>query len=391
MRANLREHAAASRLRARVYQTLEEGSVGDRAGRFVGRFLVFLIVVNLISMTLESVPSIEAKYGTLFETIEIVSLVVFTIEYALRFWASAENGPPNQLSYAQARTRFVLSFDGLVDLLAVLPFWIALIFSIDLRFVLVLRAIRFLKLVRHSTAIRSLLDAISSERRALVGSFVILAGTTLMSASMMYLVERGAQPDRFGTIPDAMWWAIVTLGTVGYGDAVPITPAGKLVAGVTILFGLMMVALPVGIIATAFANEIRRRDFVVTWGMVARFPLFGALSATEIADVIRLLRAQTFDRGDVIIRRGEEGHSMYFIAAGEVEIELPKQRVRLGAGEFFGEIAVLKRAKRSATATAVTRTNLLILEAHDLHALMERDAHIAEHVRAAARKRGGDV
>jgi len=185
-----------------------------------------------------------------------------------------------------------------------------------------------------------------------------------------------------------MWWAIVTLGTVGYGDVVPITTAGKLVASVTILFGLMMVALPVGIIASAFANEIRRRDFVVTWGMVARFPLFAELTAIEIADVIRLLKAQTFDSGDVIIRRGEEGHSMYFIASGEIEIELPKERVRLGPGEFFGEVAVLRRSKRSATAIAATRSNLLILDAHDLRALMARDKRVAKHVRAAARKRG---
>jgi voltage-gated potassium channel len=211
----------------------------------------------------------------------------------------------------------------------------------------------------------------------------------MIAASIMYLVEREAQPDKFGTIPDAMWWAIVTLGTVGYGDVVPITVPGKLVAGVTILFGLMMVALPVGIIASAFANEIRRRDFVVTWSMLARFPLFAELNAIEIGDIMRLLKAQTFNTGDVIIRKGEEGHSMYFIAAGEVEIELPKDRVRLGAGKFFGEVAVLKRSKRSATAIALSRTNLLILEAHDLHALMERDSRIAEHVRAAVRERGG--
>ncbi|HXY89495.1 MAG TPA: cyclic nucleotide-binding domain-containing protein, partial [Xanthobacteraceae bacterium] len=132
------------------------------------------------------------------------------------------------------------------------------------------------------------------------------------------------------------------------------------------------------------------RDFVVTWGMVARFPLFAALTAVEIADIMRLLKAQTFDRGDVIIRRGEEGHSMYFIAAGEVEIELPKERVRLGAGEFFGEVAVLRRTKRSATVTALARTNLLILDAHDLHALMDRDPRIAMHVRTAARQRAGE-
>jgi voltage-gated potassium channel len=391
MRAVTPTKVSPGKLRARLYQALEEGPVGDRMSRIVGRFLVILIVINLVSMTLESVPSIEARYGGLFEAVEFISLLVFTVEYVLRLWTAAEYGPPNHLSAAEARIRFVRSFDGLIDLLAVLPFWIALFLRIDLRFLLVLRAFRFLKLVRHSAAIRSLFDAIATERRALLGSFVILSGATLISASMMYLVERGAQPERFGTIPDAMWWAIVTLGTVGYGDAVPITMAGKLVAGITILLGLLMVALPVGIMATAFANEIRRRDFVVTWGMVARFPLFGALSATEIADVIRLLKAQTFDRGDVIIRRGEEGHSMYFIAAGEVEIQLPKENVRLGAGEFFGEVAVLKRAKRSATAIALTRTNLLVLEAHDLHALMERDPDIAEHVRAAARQRGHEV
>ena len=381
-------HSPAPTLRHRLYQTLEEGPVGDHGSWLVGRLLVLLIVVNLAAMVLESVPSLEARYATAFHAVEVVSLVIFSLEYVLRLWVAAEYGPPNHLSAAQARMRFAFGFDGLVDLLAVLPFWAALFFSADLRFLLVLRAVRFLKLARHSTAIRSLLDAVSSERRALLGSLVILLGTATIAASAMYLIEREAQPEKFGTIPDAMWWAIVTLGTVGYGDVVPITTAGKLVASVTILFGLMMVALPVGIIASAFANEIRRRDFVVTWGMVARFPLFAELTAIEIADVIRLLKAQTFDSGDVIIRRGEEGHSMYFIASGEIEIELPKERVRLGPGEFFGEVAVLRRSKRSATAIAATRSNLLILDAHDLRALMARDKRVAKHVRAAARKRG---
>jgi voltage-gated potassium channel len=348
-----------------------------------------LIVINLVAMTLQSVPSLETRYRVLFGLIEICSLVLFSAEYLLRLWVAAEHAPHIRLSPAQTRTRFAFSFDGIVDLLAVLPFWVALLFSVDLRFILVLRVVRFLKLVRHSTAMRSLLDAIYTERRALLGSLVILAGTTTIAASIMYLVERDAQPEKFGTIPDAMWWAIVTLGTVGYGDAVPITVPGKLVAGVTILFGLMMVALPVGIIASAFANEIRRRDFVVTWSMLARFPLFAELNAVEIADIMRLLKAQTFNTGDVIIRKGEEGHSMYFIAAGEVEIELPNDRVRLGAGDFFGEIAALKHSKRSATAIAISRTNLLILKAHDLRALMERDSRVAELVKAAVRKRGG--
>src|SRR5438045_1936636 len=135
---------------------------------------------------------------------------------------------------------------------------------------LMFRSMRFLKLARYSPGMRSLLDALYAERRALFGCFVILLGAALISATAMHLVEQHAQPQKFGTIPDAMWWAIVTLGTIGYGDVVPITPLGRLVAGVTIFGGLIMIALPVGIIATAFAEEIHRRDFVVTWGMVAQ-------------------------------------------------------------------------------------------------------------------------
>jgi len=247
-------------------------------------------------------------------------------------------------------------------------------------------------LARYSPAMRSLLDALYSERRALFGCFVILLGATLLAASVMHVIEGHAQPDKFGTIPDAMWWAIVTLGTIGYGDVVPVTVLGRIVASVTIFVGLIMVALPIGIVATAFADEVHRRDFVVTWGMVARVPLFAELQATDIADIMRLLRAQQLEAGDVIAKRGEPAHSMYFVAAGEVEIELKHERVRLGAGHFFGEIAVLRRARRSATIIALTRTSLLVLDAHDLHVLMEREPRIAQHIHEVARSRlGGDV
>ncbi len=284
---------------------------------------------------------------------------------------------------------FVSSPLGLIDLLAVLPFWFAFALPADLRVLLVFRMVRFLKLARYSPAIRSLLDVLYSERRALFGCFVILLGATLFAASIMHVVERHAQPDKFGTIPEAMWWAIVTLGTIGYGDVVPMTLLGRLVASVTIFVGLIMVALPIGIVATAFADEIHRRDFVVTWGMVARVPLFAELQATDIADIMRLLRAQQVEAGDVIAKRGEPAHSMYFVAAGEVEIELKHERVRLGAGHFFGEIAALRRSRRSATVTAVTRTSLLALDAHDLHVLMDREPRIAERIREVARTRLG--
>jgi voltage-gated potassium channel len=203
----------------------------------------------------------------------------------------------------------------------------------------------------------------------------------------MHLAEGRVQPEKFGTIPDAMWWAIVTLGTIGYGDVVPVTALGKVIAAATIFLGLIMIALPVGIIANAFNEEIHRRDFVVTWSMVAKVPLFSGLDAGEIAAIMRLLRAQQFEAGAVIVRRGEPGYSMYFIAAGEVEIMLPNDQTRLGVGHFFGEIAVLQRTRRSATVTAVTRTSLLVLDAGDLRSLMERDHRIAERLHDTARGR----
>jgi voltage-gated potassium channel len=186
-----------------------------------------------------------------------------------------------------------------------------------------------------------------------------------------------------------MWWAIVTLGTIGYGDVVPITAAGKIIAAVTILAAIVTLALPVGIIATAFADQVHRREFIVTWGMVSRVPLFSGLTAGEIADVMRLLRAETREAGAIIARRGDVAHSMYFIARGAVEIDLPDGSHRLDEGHFFGEMAALRRVRRTATATAIERTSLLVLDARDLHALMERQPTIAARLRETIRKRRG--
>jgi voltage-gated potassium channel len=297
-------------LRRRVYEILERGAAGDRASLLVDRLLIVLIVINLAAVALESMPEIDAQYGLWFDAIETVSLVVFSAEYVLRVWAAAEHSAFSGVSVARARWGYVRSASGLVDLLAVLPFWLGYFLPGELKVFQVLRIIRFLKIARYSPAIRSLLDVLYDERRALFGCSVILTGVALISASLMHPAEGHAQPDRFGTIPDALWWAIVTLGTIGYGDAVPMTLLGKLVASVTIFFGLIMIALPVGIIASAFAEQIHRRDFVVTWAMVARVPLFSGLSASEVAEIMRLLRStQTRSRGRKVDLRRRRGRA----------------------------------------------------------------------------------
>jgi len=376
-------------IRHRLYLVLEQGPVGDGVSVIVDRLLVALILVNLVAVALESVPALRAAYRPLFAAIEYFSLVVFTVEYFLRLWCAVEHGPNRHLSPSRARLKYALSPAGIIDLIAVLPFWFSPLLPDDLRVLLVLRIVRFFKIARYSPAMRSLLDVLYRERRALFGCLVIAMGTALVSAALMHLAEGKVQPEKLGTIPDALWWAIVTLGTIGYGDVVPVTALGKLIATVTIFLGLIMIALPVGIIATAFAEQIHRRDFIVTWGMIARVPLFAELDAAEISDIMQLLRAQVAQAGEVIVRAGEPAHSMYFIAAGEVEVALRNERLRLGVGQFFGEVAVLRRARRSATATALTRSNLLVLDAQDLHALMQRDPRIAARVKDVVEKRVG--
>jgi voltage-gated potassium channel len=192
---------------------------------------------------------------------------------------------------------------------------------------------------------RSLLAALYAERRALYGCLVILFRATLVAATTMHLVERQAQPDKFGTISSAMWWAIGTLSTIGYGDVVPITNLGKLVAAATVVTGLIMVALPIGIVATAFANEVHRRD------LRRHLEHGGARAGICRTERHRDRRyhgapARPASRsGRSVVRRGEPAHSMYFVAAGEVEIKLRHEHIRLGPGHFFGEIAALQRAR----------------------------------------------
>jgi voltage-gated potassium channel len=376
-------------LRDRLYELLEPDHLPYSVGSRFVRLIVAVIIIDVLAMILASVPEYDARFGGLLTTIEVGAVVVFALEYVVRLW-SVVGHSPRKLSATQDRLEYAFSSLGIIDLMAFLPASIALIAG-DRSTLVLLGMLPFFKLVRYSPAMRSLLAALHAERRALIGCLVILAGAVLVFASLLYAIEHDVQPDKLGTIPQAMWWAIVTLGTVGYGDVIPVTPLGKLVSVFAIIGGLTMIALPVAIISTAFADEVRRRDFVVTWGMLARVPLFSHLSAVEIADIMRLLRARTIESGEILVRRGDAASSMYFITAGEVEIELPNRRVRLADGTFFGEIALLHRTKRSGTVTATRKTRLLALDAQDFHALIERMPALAAHVQKTAKARLADA
>ncbi len=375
-------------LRDRLYELLEQDHLPQSGGSRFVRIVIAIITVDVLAAILASVPEFDARFGWLFTAIEIAAVVAFALEYAARLW-SVVGRSLRDMTPLQARLEYVFSALGVIDLLAFLPSAAALIMN-DKTALVLFGMLPFLKLVRYSTAMRSLLAALHAERRTLFGCVVILTGAVLLFASLLYAIEHKVQPDKFGTMPQAMWWAIVTLGTVGYGDVVPVTPLGRMVTVVAIVVGFAMIALPVAIISTAFADEVRRRDFVVTWGMLARVPLFSHLGAADIADIMRLLRSQTIEAGEILVRRGDAASSMYFITAGEVEIDLPSQRVRLADGAFFGEIALLRRTNRSGTVMAMRKSKLLVLDAQDFHALIERMPALAAHVRETAEARLAD-
>ncbi len=382
-------------LRARqyFYEILESHAQSTPVGVFANRVIVFFIMLSIGVTVLESVPRFRDEYGSLFRALEFVCLVFFSIEYYIRIWIAPEHVPYREMSSVRAGWAYMISPQGIVDCLAVMPLWVAMLGFDDLRVLIILRVLRVLKFARYSSGMRSLLEVLEAERRALLACLVILGCATLVSATAMHIVEGNVQPDKFGTIPDAMWWAIVTLTTIGYGDVVPATGIGRMIASVTIVGGLIMIALPVGIVANAFSEVIHRRDFIVNWSMVARVPLFSHLTAGDIAHIMQLLQARQIERGEVIFRRGDPATAMYFIAEGDVEIELgPEERsrrIRLGAGHFFGEIAVLNRVERSATVKAVSRARLLVLDAADLRSLISREPGIARKINEIVEGRTG--
>lgn len=369
--------------RQRVHFLLEGGVVTDKIARMVHRALVIMTIISVACVVLQTVPEFAASFSLEFALVEALTVSIFVVEYVLRLWGAPDNITYHGMKPWRARLLYARSFAAVIDLLSILPPLIGWLNLVDPHLITLLRLFRFFKITRYSPGMRSLLAALKSEQRALFAFAVILLGLVLTTAGAMY----AADPEHFESIPDAMWWAIVTLTTTGYGDVVPGTLPGRIVASATMILGVMMVALPVGIVATAFANELHKRDFVVNWAMLARVPLFAGLKADEIAEIMPYLRSRNVPAGAMIVRKGEAAQSMFFIASGEVSVEIPGGGIRLGEGQFFGEMAILRQSRRTADVRAVQATKLLVLDAADFHALVERNPDIGRRVTEVAEKR----
>ena len=246
-------------LRKRTAELLERDLYNDRPSRIINLILILLISLNVIAIFLETVDSIYEQYQQAFHYFEVFSVLVFTVEYLARVWSSIDLEGADKTAPIKGRIRYMLTPIALVDLFAILPFYLSLYWAIDLRFLRVLRLLRLFKLTRYSPALGALLDVVQKEADALLAALVVLFMMLVISAGGIYLLENELQPETFGSMPDSMWWAIVTLTTVGYGDVIPVTTMGKMFGGFIGLIGIGMIALPAAILASGFAENIRGR------------------------------------------------------------------------------------------------------------------------------------
>lgn len=243
----------------RTYEILERRRARDAWAYWVNMSLIVLVLANILAVIIESEHAVYVDYSPLFDSFEFFSVTVFLIEYVLRVWTAALNRDLGSTPFRR-RMRYVFSLYGLIDLVAIVPSLLAYFLpSMDLRFLRAIRLARILKFTHYSHAFQDLWHAVYEERRAFLASLYVLGVAIVLSSTMMYLVEHQAQPEHFASIPRAMWWSVITLTTVGYGDVSPVTAMGQFLGAIVALMGVCTVALITGILASSFAVQMERR------------------------------------------------------------------------------------------------------------------------------------
>jgi voltage-gated potassium channel len=227
--------------------------------KILNGFIISLIIMNVAAVMLETVPSIHEPYAEFFRIFDLVSVIIFTVEYVFRVWSS--NHDPRYAHSFRGRLKYMLSFEAVIDLIAFLPFYIHVIVGLDLRVLRILRLLRFLRLFRLTAYMKSarlIKNVFKNKANDLKSSLVLIIFLIIISSCLVYFAEHLVQPESFSSIPATIWWAIITVTSVGYGDMVPVTLWGKIFTGVIALSGLAVFALPAGIITAGFLEESRK-------------------------------------------------------------------------------------------------------------------------------------
>ncbi len=243
-------------LKTRVFGILEPG---DEDSKYFDPFIMSLITLNVAAAVLETVDWIYADYARLFHAFDVFSVAVFTIEYILRAWSCTVD--PKFSDPVRGRMRYLITPMALVDLLSILPFYLPYVYA-DWRFIRSLRLFRLfriLKLARYSESLQTFIDVLRLKKEELILMFFAIIILLIISSSLVYEAEHEAQPDAFASIPAAMWWGIVTLATVGYGDVYPVTPMGRFIGSIVVILGIGLFALPTGVLASGFTEVLAKR------------------------------------------------------------------------------------------------------------------------------------
>jgi len=244
-------------IKVKIFKLVEKGSHGSKINLLFDYFIMSLIVLNVGALILETIPEIKESIGLMLRVFEMLSVVIFSIEYILRIYISDLTHPSS--NRLMSIFRFVFSFYGIIDLLAIVPFYLPFLIKIDLRFLRILRLMRFLRILkinRYNSSLSLIYSVIREKKAELVITGFVALLILFVSSFLMYYVEGEAQPDKFPDILSCFWWAIATLTTVGYGDVYPITGLGKFLSGIIAVLGIGLVALPTGLVSAGFMDKI---------------------------------------------------------------------------------------------------------------------------------------
>jgi voltage-gated potassium channel len=379
-------------LRARIYSLLDPASDGHAARRMRG-LEVALILVGISSVSAGTVDGLPPEARLVAAVVTGIVAALFFAEYLARLWVAPENPHLHHVGQARSRMQWVFSAEGIIDLLAVLPA-VATAYGgarLGAESASVFVLLWVLKLATHAQGVRLIARVFHNERSALSAAAALFVIVLFSAATIAHWLEAERQPEHFGSIPASLWWAVVTLTTTGYGDVVPLSTAGRMLGGLVMLCGICVLALLAGILANGFAAEVRRREFVRIWELVARVPFFADIGAIAISDIVDRLRSRIYPEGATVIRKGSAGDSMFFIVSGEVEVRVGERTLELRDGDFFGEMALLDRKPRSADVVALSPLTVLVLNVADFYQLAGQQPKLIEAIEAeAARRRSSD-
>jgi voltage-gated potassium channel len=340
-----------------------------------------VVVIGLIAMTAFTVPELRKAAGIWLSLLLWCCLAFFVIESALRARAAFR---------AEKLLSDLLSTSGFIDLIGVFPVPIALICGVPPPTAWLFASLWVLKLAQNSREFARLGRVFVLEAKPLASVLVLFLIMLFLASAAMHVIERKGQPEAFGSLPQSLWWAVVTLTTTGYGDEVPQTALGRLLGALVMICGIATFGLWTGILANGFAAESRRSNFIQTWDIVSKVPFFQTLDPSAITEVTHMLRRVEMPERTAVVRRGRVGDCMYFIAEGEVQVDVEPTPVCLGPGAFFGELALLGNSVRTANVSTTQPSTLLILDLADFRTLTAHHPELARIIEAEGKRRMSD-